>query len=67
MYHVTFYVLNLPLFELRIDDSAGESFSANTNSFKYTVTLQLVQDKCSINDTCKQEKITGKCHLCKTF
>jgi hypothetical protein len=39
------------LFELSVNDSAGVSFTANTNSFKYTVTLELVKYQFSINKT----------------
>jgi hypothetical protein len=39
------------LLKLSVDDSAGVSFTANTDSFKYTVTLELVKYQFSINET----------------
>lgn len=39
----------LPLFEFRVDDSAGESFTTNSDTLKYTVTLELVQDQGGID------------------
>ena len=41
----------LPLFEFRIDDSVGESLPADTDTFKYTVTLELVEYESSVNKT----------------
>lgn len=40
-----------PLFELRVDNSAGESFTANSDTLKHTVTLELVKYKGGINHT----------------
>ena len=39
------------LFELSVNDSAWVSFTANTDSFQYTVTLELVKYQFSINET----------------
>ena len=46
---------DLPLFEFRVDDPVGESLSADTDTFKYTITLKLVQHKRSINKTWNTE------------
>lgn len=40
-----------PLFELRVDNSAGESFTTNSDTLKHTVTLELVKYKGGINHT----------------
>jgi hypothetical protein len=40
-----------PLFEFGVEYSAGESLSTDTDSFKYTVTLKLIEYKSGINDT----------------
>ena len=37
-----YQINNTPLFEFRVDHSVGESFTTNPDSFKHTVTLQLV-------------------------
>lgn len=39
----------ISLFEFRVDDSAGESFTTNSDTLKYTVTLELVQDQGGID------------------
>lgn len=40
-----------PLFELWVDDSVGESLSADTDTFQYTITLELMQYQSGINET----------------
>lgn len=42
---------NLPQFEVRVYHSVGETFTANTDTFKYTVTGQLVHYQVGVNDT----------------
>jgi len=42
---------DVPLFELRVDDSVGETLTTDSDALKHTVTLQLVQDQLSIHDT----------------
>lgn len=46
----------VPLFEVRVDHSIGETFTTDTDTLKYTVTGKLVHDKVSIDDTCREEK-----------
>lgn len=41
----------LPQLEVRIHHPVGETFTANTDAFKHTVTGQLVHDKMGVNDT----------------
>lgn len=41
----------LPKFEIRIDHPVGETFTANTDTFKYTVTGQLVHYQVGVDDT----------------
>lgn len=45
----------LPVSEIRVDHSVGESFTANTNTFKYTVTSELMHNQVRIDDTCKNK------------
>lgn len=40
-----------PELEVRVDHPVGETFTANTDTFKYTVASQLVHDQVRINDT----------------
>ena len=42
-----------PLLEFRVDDPVGESLSADTDTLKYTVALQLVENQSGLNHTCK--------------
>lgn len=42
---------HLPQFEVGIIHSVGESFTANTDTLKYTVTGKLVHDQMGINDS----------------
>lgn len=44
-----FILFLLPLFEFGVDDSAGESFTTNSDTLKYTVTLELVEYKSGID------------------
>lgn len=41
----------LPLPEISVEDPAGESLSANPDTFQHTVTTQLVKDKMVIHGT----------------
>ncbi len=41
----------LPLFKLSKDHSAWEAFTADTDTLKYTVTLELVEHQASIKQT----------------
>lgn len=41
----------LPQFEVRVDHPVGEAFTTDTDTFKYTVTCQLVHYQVGINDT----------------
>ena len=41
----------LPVLEVGVDHTVGETFAANTDTFKYTVTSQLVHDQVRIDDT----------------
>ncbi len=41
--------LILPLFEFRVDDPVREAFTADTDTLKYTVTLQLMQHQGGVN------------------
>jgi len=41
----------LPLFEFRVDQSVGKSLSADTNSLQYTVTLELVKNQLSLDQS----------------
>ena len=43
--------LDVPLLELRVDNPVRESFPADTDSLKHTITLQLIQYKSSVNHT----------------
>ena len=57
MHEVCYYQIKLstlPLFELRVDDPVGETLSTNTDTFKYTITLELVQYQWSVNITCNK-------------
>jgi len=40
-----------PVLEVGVDHTIGESFTANTDTFKYTVTSQLVHNQVTIDDT----------------
>ena len=42
----------LPLFEVSILDSAGETFPADPDSFQHTVTPELVDDQEVLHETC---------------
>jgi len=42
----------LPMLEVGVDHTVGESFATNTDTFKYTVTCQLVHNQVRIDDTC---------------
>lgn len=44
-----------PLFELRVDNPVRESLSTDTDSFKYTITLELIEYKGSIDNTYRSE------------
>lgn len=48
-----------PLFELRVDNPVGESFTTDTDAFKYTVTLQLMQHHVSVNIAWKRYHVIG--------
>lgn len=39
------------MLEVGVDHSVGESFTANTNAFKYTVTGELMHNQVRIDDT----------------
>jgi len=39
------------MLEVRVDHTVGETFTANTNTLKYTVTSQLVHNQVRIDDT----------------
>ena len=45
----------VPLFELRVDHPAGETFTADTDSLKYTITLELVHNQPSFNHDCQKQ------------
>ena len=40
------------MLEVGVDHTVGESFTANTDTFKYTVTSELVHNQVGIDDTC---------------
>ena len=42
----------LPLLEVTIEDSAGETFPADPDTFQHTVTPQLVDDQEVLHQTC---------------
>lgn len=42
----------LPELEVRVDHPVGETFTANTDAFKHTVTGQLVHHKVRVDETC---------------
>lgn len=42
---------NLPLFEFGVDHSVGETLAANTDAFKHTVAVKLVQHQMSVDHT----------------
>jgi len=44
-------IFNLPLLELGVHDSAWEALSADTDAFKYTVTLELVKYQSGVDHT----------------
>ena len=44
------------MLEVGVDHSVGESFTANTNTFKYTVTSQLVHNQVRIDDTWRRNE-----------
>lgn len=44
-------ILVSPLLELGVDDPVGESFTADTDAFQHTVTLQLVEDERGVDHT----------------
>ena len=44
----------LPMLEVRVDHTVGESFTTNTDTFKYTVTCQLVHNQVRIDNTWKK-------------
>lgn len=46
------------MLEVGVDHTVGESFATNTDTFKYTVTCQLVHNQVRIDDTCGATKIT---------
>lgn len=43
----------LPELEVRVDHPVGETFTANTDAFKHTVTGQLVHHKVRVDETCE--------------
>lgn len=42
----------LPELEVRVNHPVGETFTANTDAFKHTVTGQLVHHKVRVDETC---------------
>ena len=48
---ITEEIICLPLLEFWVQDSVGETFSANTDTFKYTVTVELMEYKMMVNKT----------------
>jgi len=38
--------VDLPLFKFWVLESVGKTFSANTNSLQYTITLELAKNQC---------------------
>lgn len=46
----------LPMLEVGVDHTVGESFATNTDTFKYTVTCQLVHNQVRIDNTCPTER-----------
>lgn len=45
----------IPLLEVSIKNSAGETFSADSDTLKYTVTPELVDDQEVLHQTCSKE------------
>lgn len=43
--------IKLPLLKVSVEDSAWESLSANSDTFQYTVTSQLVDDQVIVHNT----------------
>lgn len=41
----------IPVLEVGVDHTVGETFTANTDTLKYTVTSQLVHNQVRIDDT----------------
>lgn len=49
---------NLPLFKVGVDHPVGETFSANTDTLKYTVAGELMHDQMSIYLSCRRMSVT---------
>jgi hypothetical protein len=45
----------LPELEIRIHHPVGETLTTNTDSFKYTVTGQLMHHQVRVNETCREK------------
>lgn len=43
----------IPLFEVTIEDSAGETFSADSDTLQHTITPELVDDQEVLHQTCR--------------
>lgn len=55
-----------PVFEVLIEHSVGETFPANSDTFKYTVAGQLVKHESGVDETLKSDGIVElKC--CSDF
>lgn len=46
----------IPVFKVWVDHSVGKAFATNTNTFKHTVTSQLVHDKVGVDETCRKNQ-----------
>ena len=45
----------IPLLEVTVEDSAGETFPADSDTLQHTVTPELVDDQEVLHQTCKKD------------
>lgn len=50
---------NLPLFEVSIEDSAGEPFSADSDALQDPIAAQLVHDQVVVHHTWGKRRVWG--------
>ena len=50
------HCVHVPVLEVGVDHPVGEALAANTDSFKHTVTGELVHHKVRVNHTCEEQR-----------
>lgn len=53
---IILYLDRIPLLEITIEDSAWETFPADSDTLQHTITPELMDDKEVLHQTCKTSK-----------